>query len=163
MHNCCRLLVGVIMFYIAILLTGVESIFIVVSNLFTAAVSKHCKSPLMGSLVQHVGGALFGIVVITLFVGWPQISFKSVPAHFFTGGLFGALTVAASNYSIHKLGMASTAVLFVAGQILAALALNHFGILGALISLISFKKIVGAALLIVGAYLIVYKNKEAKA
>jgi transporter family-2 protein len=72
----------------------------------------------------------------------------------FTGGLIGAFYVAAITFIIPTLGTALTFALIIAGQLLAAMVIDHYGWLGMSVQEISAGRIIGAVLLIAGVILI---------
>ncbi len=69
------------------------------------------------------------------------------------GGLLGAYYVATATMTAPVLGAASMVSLVIAGQMIASLLLDHYGVLHAA-QPISLQKMVGAFLLIGGVYLI---------
>jgi transporter family-2 protein len=77
-----------------------------------------------------------------------------VPLWAWSGGIFGAIFIALSIITIPKLGGASYIALLVTGQMIAALAVDHFGWLGVQERPIDLPRMLGVALLIVGVVLI---------
>ena len=77
-----------------------------------------------------------------------------VPWWAWSGGFFGAVFIAIAIFLVPKLGAATFIALFVAGQLLASLAFDHFGWLGLTVRPIDATKLVGAALLVGGVVLI---------
>ena len=77
-----------------------------------------------------------------------------VPWWAWSGGFFGAVFIAIAIFLVPKLGAATFIALFVAGQLLASLAFDHFGWLGLSVRPIDATKLVGAALLVGGVVLI---------
>ena len=71
-----------------------------------------------------------------------------------TGGLFGALYVAASVVLAPRLGPGLFFALLVAGQLVAAVVIEHFGLLGFDPQPASPVRVLGVALLVVGVLLI---------
>lgn len=78
----------------------------------------------------------------------------TVPWWGWTGGLLGATYIAASVVLAPRLGAAVLVASIVAGQFLAALVLDHFGLLGFAKQGITPARIAGAVLLFAGVYLI---------
>ncbi|MEW6768680.1 MAG: DMT family transporter [Pseudomonadota bacterium] len=77
-----------------------------------------------------------------------------VPWWAWSGGFFGAVFIAIAIFLVPKLGAATFIALFVAGQLLASLAFDHFGWLGLSVRPIDMTKVIGAALLVAGVVLI---------
>jgi bacterial/archaeal transporter family-2 protein len=71
-----------------------------------------------------------------------------------TGGIFGAIYIAISILLLPRLGAALVVALIVLGQMLGALAFDHFALLGVPENPVSLTRVVGAALLIAGVVLI---------
>ena len=78
-----------------------------------------------------------------------------VPAWAWLGGLLGAAYVASTTVLGPRLGATALLALVLAGQMIAALAVDQFGVLGFPQNVITPVRLVGAALVIVGAVLIV--------
>jgi transporter family-2 protein len=66
------------------------------------------------------------------------------------GGLLGAFFVCASIVLIPLLGAATTIGLFLAGQVIASITIDHFGLLGVPVQSASIPRLLGALLIIVG-------------
>jgi len=67
-----------------------------------------------------------------------------------TGGLLGAFFVCASIILTPRLGAATTVGVFLTGQVIASIAIDHFGLLGVPVQSASLPRIGGALLLVVG-------------
>jgi bacterial/archaeal transporter family-2 protein len=77
-----------------------------------------------------------------------------VPLWAWSGGIFGAIFIGLSIITIPKLGGAAYIALLVTGQMIAALAVDHFGWLGVPERPIDLPRMLGVALLIGGVVLI---------
>ncbi len=71
-----------------------------------------------------------------------------------TGGLLGAFLVAASIILTPRLGAATTVTFIVAGQILASIILDHFGLLNLPVHPVTLQRLGGAALVIAGVIVV---------
>jgi len=76
------------------------------------------------------------------------------PWWMWSGGLFGAVFIALAILLIPKIGAATFVVLLVTGQMLTALTLDHFGLLGVPVHPASLVRLAGAGFLILGVVLI---------
>jgi transporter family-2 protein len=85
----------------------------------------------------------------------PSTSSLSSPWWLWVGGLLGAYYVAAATFTVTKLGAATLVTLVILGQLLASLLLDHYGVLSETVRPITWQRGFGAALLFVGATLIV--------
>ena len=74
----------------------------------------------------------------------------SAPPWMYLGGLLGAFYVCASIVLTPRLGVATTIGLFLAGQVMASIVIDHFGLFGIPVQPASIPRILGALLIIVG-------------
>ena len=77
----------------------------------------------------------------------------------FAGGLIGAMFVFGTTLLAPRIGLADMACVIIAGQILASLAFDRFGILGLVAREISTPRMIGAVLVIGGALLVNYGDR----
>lgn len=100
--------------------------------------------------------ALVGVLLATQ----PKLALaplKDVPWYAWAGGFYGAFFVAVGAYAAPRLGIALLVTIAVAGQMIAALALDHFGAFGIERTPISIGRVLGI-LLIVGGVLLVRRS-----
>ena len=113
-------------------------------------------SPAWAGLVSYAGGLLTMIVAV-IAMGERVPSWKTmaeVPWWAWSGGLFGAAFILLAILLLPSLGAATLFALVIAGQVLAAVTLDHFGALGLTPHPVSTARLMGAALLIAGVVLI---------
>ncbi len=72
---------------------------------------------------------------------------------YWIGGVLGAFYVFAALTSVSKLGAATVVSLVIVGQLIAALAIDSFGLFGMPVIAISWQRICGIIFLVLGAYL----------
>jgi transporter family-2 protein len=77
-----------------------------------------------------------------------------IPWWAWSGGMFGAIFIALGILLVPKIGAATFIALLVAGQMLASVAFDHFGLLGLAQRPVDLPRIIGVALLIAGVLLI---------
>jgi transporter family-2 protein len=114
------------------------------------------ESPVYAALISFAVGTLvlFGYALAT------RIAFTNIrqaaDAHWsvWTAGFLGAFYVTAAIILTPRLGAALTFGLIVAGQLVMALFMDHFGILGVPVQSISWQRFVGIALITAGVVLI---------
>jgi transporter family-2 protein len=118
------------------------------------------ENPILTALVSFAIGAV-GIVAYLLLSLWngsyamPTARAASEIAWWkWLGGLLGAVYVVGVIIVVERLGGATTTGVVIAGQLISALVLDHFGVLGFPQHPISLLRVVGALLLILGVYLI---------
>lgn len=81
-------------------------------------------------------------------------AFAQAPWWVWSGGFIGAFFVTVSVVVAPRLGAATMMALFVAGQMIAGLVLDHYGLIGFQQNSATPLRILGAVLLIVGVILI---------
>ena len=97
---------------------------------------------------------LFAGVLVTRGVPPAFVSAAAAPWWVWAGGLLGAFFVFASVVLTPRLGAASTIAFIIAGQMVASIILDQFGLLSVPVQPASFVRLGGAALVISGAYLV---------
>lgn len=113
-------------------------------------------SPAWAGLASYAGGLVTMIVaVIALREGVPSWkTIVDVPWYAWSGGVFGGAFILLAILLLPKLGAATLFALVIAGQVLAAITLDHFGAFGLTPHPVGTARLVGAALLIAGVVLI---------
>jgi transporter family-2 protein len=103
----------------------------------------------------------FGVGTVALLATWlasgnrPGTSaFASLPWYAWVGGLYGAFFVAIAAYAAPRIGLASLITIGVAGQIAAALWLDHIGALGLPREPINLGRVIGALLVVAGVVMV---------
>lgn len=113
-------------------------------------------SPVMAAFLSFVIGtlALFIYVIVssTPFGGLSNL--KDASPITWTGGLLGAFFVTATILLVPRLGVAMTFSLVIAGQMIATLIIDHFGMLGVPVKEVSIIRFAGILLITAGVVLI---------
>lgn len=112
-------------------------------------------SPVLAAIVNFVVG-LAALILVAVASGsrWVPGSTATVPAWAWFGGLLGAMYVASTTVLGPRLGAAALLAFTLAGQMFAALIVDHYGIIGFPQSPITPSRLLGAALLVAGVLLI---------
>jgi transporter family-2 protein len=87
-------------------------------------------------------------------LAWPGSAFARAPWWSWTGGLLGAFYVVAVAFLAPRLGVATTLAMAVAGQTLAALAVDRLGLVGAAARPVTAGRLLGGLLLVAGVVLV---------
>ena len=126
----------------------------VASRVVNASLSDHVGS-LRGSFVNHaVGLGAVGLVLL-LGISTGTVRVTGIAPVYLSGGVLGVLVVAASNYAVRHAGAALFAVLILAFQLIGSALIDHFGWLGQSPITLSWTRVLGLGLLIVGSTLVV--------
>ena len=127
---------------------------------FQAAVNADLRAALnsasWAALVSYTGGALAMVVFVLLSrSSWPVAADLAKTSWLsWTGGLFGAVYVVAAILLLPKLGATTLLALFVAGQMVMSVVLDHYGILGVPQHAVDLPRLIGCGLLVVAVVLI---------
>jgi bacterial/archaeal transporter family-2 protein len=114
------------------------------------------KSGLLESALISFAVGTFALAIALLISGKTTIRGLHEAAWWeWTGGLLGAFFVSATILAVPRIGTAATMAIAIAAQFVTALILDHFGAFGFGGMQIDLKRSLGAALLIIGAWIIV--------
>jgi bacterial/archaeal transporter family-2 protein len=106
---------------------------------------------LAGAISFLVGTIILIAAAVIVSRSVPDLgSVMGAPWWMYLGGLLGAFYVCASIVLTPRLGAATTIGLFLAGQVVASIALDHFGLFGLPVQSASIPRLLGALLIIVG-------------
>ena len=133
--------------------------FLPLQALINARLGGALGSPLWGAAAQNIIGALGMLAIIALMrPAMPSLSaVAGVPAWAWLGGLMGMVYVFSVLVAAPALGAARMMVCVIAGQMVASIALDHFGVLHERRP-ISLTTLGGAALLLAGAALVLRRD-----
>lgn len=114
------------------------------------------KSATLGAFFVFVTGvAAMGAVLATTRTALPgPAALGAVPTVAWLGGIIATAYILAVVVLVPKLGVGTTAVLIIAGQVAGALVLDHLGAFGTAQVPVSPAKLLGAAAVIGGAALV---------
>jgi len=114
------------------------------------------KHPLQGALVNFMVGFVcllaLNVVFRTQIPDWQHV--KLAPWHLFAGGMLGAIFVSSVIFFIPKIGVSTVLAASIAGQLIAASIIDHFGFFGLSSHPISAGRVAGILLLLGGIFLI---------
>ncbi len=143
--------------YLYLLVAVVSGIMLAVQAPLNSELGRVVKSPVYGALLSFLMGliVLLGYCIVSKNVqlGNVRAAFQ-VPWYYWAGGVLGAFYVAAIILLAPKLGVALTFGLSVAGQMIFALFIDHYGWLGIPVHTINWPRTLGIALIIGGVVLI---------
>ena len=94
------------------------------------------------------------IALVLLFSGGTNLSaWRSVPPYAFTAGLLGLVIVGVLGYATARYGLILTFAVVLVAQYGSAALIDQFGLLGAAVRPVDGVRLLGLALLLVGAWL----------
>lgn len=124
-----------------------------------AAFSKSVGDPLITGLMVFVVG-FFGMLVLAFILKAPTPSLaqiKSAPLYGYAGGIIVATYVVMITILVPRLGVGAAISLIVTGQIICAVAIDHFGLFGVQPRSFDLTRAAGITLMIAGVYLVMKK------
>jgi len=120
---------------------------------FNVGLGKHLASPSKAAFVLFCVG-LMSVTIVLIPKGIPTIQqFKNVPAYLYLGGGFVAFYILSMTRAAPKIGVGTAVFLVIVGQIMTAVLLEHFGLLGNMQEPIGIKRFIGLILIFIGVYL----------
>jgi len=117
--------------------------------------AKGSGSPILAALISFMVGTV-ALLLILLATGSirPLPIVKSLPWYAWLGGLYGAFFVAMAAVVAPRLGVGALLTAAVAGQLIGALVLDHYGLLGIESRPATLTRILGLLLVFAGAVLV---------
>ena len=143
----------------ALLLAGtvVVGFALAVHLAMNAAVGKIVANPRMGNAVFWlIGAAMAAIIGLSRWEARFWQAARNVPSWLWLAGAIGACLVFAIAALIPRLGAATTNVLLLTGQVIGGVLIAHWGLLGSPIQAITPLKLVGVAVMVLGASIAVF-------
>jgi transporter family-2 protein len=140
----------------AMTLTALAGATLAVQVGLNATMREHAGSPMAAALVNFAVGTVF--LCVAVLVGRNPVAAvagaAAAPWWAWGAGILGGLYIAASAAFGPMIGGATFLALIVAGQIVTALALDHFGLLGFPVRPIDAARLTGALLVVGGMFLL---------
>jgi transporter family-2 protein len=130
--------------------------FLSIQGSINAQLSSFLKHPLQASLTNFLVGTVVLILLnIALRTSMPTMSeMKAVPWYLFLGGAIGAMFVTSVILLIPQIGVTTMLAASIAGQLIIAAIIDHYGFFGISVHAISLSRMAGIVLLILGIFLI---------
>jgi len=141
---------------------------------FSVGVALSVQAAVNGQLAVAMGGNtlaaafysfLTGTIVLTIIAvlnGNLMIALSVLPKQsweYLIGGLLGAAAISGTILLAPRIGLANLLALVIAGQLLASLVIDHFGILGVAVRPVSVIKAIGALVMISGVLLTLFGDR----
>ncbi|WP_159717893.1 DMT family transporter [Geminicoccus flavidas] len=124
--------------------------------LLNAQVASRAGHPIYGALISvFVSTCLMAVLVVAGRLPAPNLrELVAGPWWMWIGGIIGALYVLAALMATPRLGAATTVAIFIAGQLIASILIDHFALLGVPGHPIDLPRLIGVAMLAGGVVLI---------
>ena len=142
-----------ILLYLAALGAGIS---VAVQQVLNGNLRASLNSPAWAGFVSYLGGLLTMIVVLLAFreqiPSWKLVT--ATPWYAWSGGILGGVFILLVILLLPSLGATTLLALVVAGQMSAAVIMDHFGAFGLSTHHVSISRLAGVALVIAGVVLI---------
>jgi bacterial/archaeal transporter family-2 protein len=113
------------------------------------------QSPVLSALIGFlVGGTLLAILILSgLFERGELRGLRNAPWWAWVGGLLAVFSVMAGIVALPRMSSATIIAAAVFGQLVASMVIDHFGWLNVPVVPINRSRIIGAVVLLIGAFL----------
>ncbi|HEY0111284.1 MAG TPA: DMT family transporter [Fibrella sp.] len=145
------------MHYLFLLLALLTGIAISIQAGINSSLRLSLNNPLLASLISF-GTGFFTLLLVHIATGGgllPLASLRSLTWWKWTGGVIGAVYVTTVILAVPRIGTANLVSLSVAGQLLAAVVLDHYGMLGFVQHPANGWRLLGIGLILAGVLLVV--------
>jgi transporter family-2 protein len=140
---------------IPLALAVIAGVFMSVQAPTNAILGKASGSPVVAAFISFlVGTVALGAVVAAGSGRLLAPELRSVPWYAWLGGLYGAFFVAIAAFGAPRIGVGPLLTAAIAGQLIGAVILDHYGLLGLARQPLSIEKVAGVVLVLVGAMLV---------
>ncbi len=119
-----------------------------------AALGRSIGSVMMAALMSFAVGTVILIGVWLIADRTPLANLREARPWMFLGGAYGAFFVTAAAFAAPRLGLASMLTIMIATQLVAALVIDRFGLIGLPRAPISGLRLAGVGLVLVGVVLV---------
>ncbi len=130
--------------------------FLSIQGSINAQLSSYLKHPLQAALTNFAVGT-FALIMLNVILRTPVPSFielRSIPWYLFLAGLLGALFVTSVVILIPRIGVTTMLAASIAGQLIIASIIDHFGWFNVPIHHLSVSRMSGIVLLLISIILI---------
>ncbi|PWD99372.1 DMT family transporter [Marinilabilia rubra] len=141
-----------ILIFAALIIGG----FLSIQGSINAQLSSFLKHPLQASLTNFLVGTVILILLnVILKTSMPSFAeMKAVPWYLFLGGAIGAMFVTSVVLLIPRIGVTTMLAASIAGQLIVAAVIDHFGFFSVAVHPVSLSRVAGIVMLILGIVLI---------
>lgn len=126
-----------------------------------ATLGRMVGHPLMATLISlSVSLVLTIIALMVLKVSLPSFSTLSqIPSWAWLGGVAGVIYISVALILTPKLGVLSFMMAVMAGQLIAAMLLDHFGLMGLNVKPVTLWRLAGLVLVLIGMFLPTFMDR----
>jgi len=104
--------------------------------------------------ITYASGGILAALMMIAARGGHLNAWQNAPWYALTAGALGLVIVGTIGYTVPRLGLTTAFTVIVASQLVVAVMLDHFGLLGAAVRTLDLSRITGLVLLILGVWLV---------
>ncbi len=105
--------------------------------------------------ITYGGGGLCVGLIMLLLRGGNLSAIQTVPLYALSSGIVGLVIVGSIGFVTPRLGLVPASTLLVAAQFISAALIDHFGLLGADIRLLTLSRVFGIGVMMLGIWLVI--------
>lgn len=140
---------------LSLVLAVIGGVLLAIQAPTNAILGKASGSPIVAAFISFLIGTIaLGAAVATTSGRLFDPSLKQVPWYAWAGGFYGAFFVAVAAFGAPRVGVGVLLTAAIAGQLAAALVLDHFGLLGLARHPVTLTRAAGLVLVLIGAVLV---------
>jgi transporter family-2 protein len=119
-----------------------------------AGLGKQLASPGAATFILYCVGLVIAFAVMMASGGLPAADkFRGIGPHFYMGAVFVVFYIVSVTWAGPKIGIGNAVFFVLLGQLIAAAAIDHYGLWGAVQFSITGKRVLGIAVMALGVYL----------
>lgn len=119
-----------------------------------AGLGKQLASPAAATFILYVVGLVLAFGVMMAMGGFPAAEkFQGIRPHFYMGAVFVVFYIVAITWAAPRIGVGNAIFFVLLGQLAAAAAIDHYALWGAAQSSITWRRVIGIAVMGFGVYL----------
>jgi len=104
--------------------------------------------------ITYVSGGVLAALMMIVARGGHLSAWQNAPWYALTAGVLGLVIVGTIGYTVPRLGLTAAFTIIVAAQLVAAVILDHFGLLGAAVRTMNLHRVAGLIFLVLGVWLV---------
>jgi transporter family-2 protein len=119
-----------------------------------AGLGRQLASPAAATFVLYVVGLALSLGLMLAMGGLPSADkFTGIRPHFYMGAVFVVFYIVSITWAGPGIGIGNAVFFVLLGQLIAAAAIDHYGLWGAVQTAITPKRVLGIAVMALGVYL----------
>jgi transporter family-2 protein len=142
--------------YLLILAAFIAGTSMPLQSAVNSRLSQYLHGTLYSAFISFAGGLiLLAFLIIASGSGLPPLSsFSGIKWYYYTGGIYGVMVITSIIFAAPVIGIGSTLVMIVTGQLLMSVVFDYFGFFGMPVIALSPARIAGVVLIIAGVALV---------